>query len=281
MSLFLYQLRGELWKLFARKRTYIGYFAFLGVEILVMTLMHHHGVRNFFKKMIEGSGGLFEEYFSGLTVAVLMVAITIFVLGGLYIALIAGDLVAKEVEDGTMRMTLCRPVSRLRVLTVKYVVCVLYTFTLVLFIGISALTVGILVRGTGGLFPFIPGVNLLALYDFWPGLGRYLLSLLALGMSVLTMATFAFQLSCWNIKPAAATISALTLFSVDAILHEMPLFESYRPWMMRTHMDTWINAFREPMPWPKMIEDYAILLGLDATFFILGAVVFASRDFKS
>ena len=281
MSLFLYQLRGELWKLFARKRTYIGYGVFLGVELLVMLLLHLPHGRHFMKKMIEDSGGLFDLYFSGLTVALMMVAVTLFMLGGLYMALIAGDLVAKEVEDGTMRMTLCRPVSRLRVLMVKYVVCVIYTFSLVFFVGLSALTVGLLVRGGGGLFPMIPGVNLLTLYDFGPGLGRYLGALPCFGLSMLTMSTFAFQLSCWNVKPAAATISAITVFFVDWILHEMPYFESYRPWMMTTHMNTWMNAFREPLPWQKMVEDYSILIGLNATFFIVGAVVFASRDFKS
>jgi len=281
MSLFLYQLRGELWKLFARKRTYIGYGVFFAVEILVLALMHLPPGRRMLRRVIEGNGGIFSEYFSGLTVALLMVAVTLFLLGGLYLALIAGDLVAKEVEDGTMRMTLCRPVSRLRVLALKYVVCVIYTFSLVFFVGLSALTMGLLVRGCGGLFPMIPGVNLLALYEFGPGLERYLAALPCFALSMLTFATFAFQLSCWNMKPAAATISAITVFFVDWILHEMPYFESYRPWMMTTHMNTWMNAFREPWPWQKLVEDYAILLGLDATFFIVGAVVFASRDFKS
>jgi len=281
MSLFLYQLRGELWKLFARKRTYIGYGVFLSVELLVLLLLHLPRTQRFLRRMIENSGGLFDEYFSGLTVALMMMAFTLFMLGGLYLALVAGDIVAKEVEDGTMRMTLCRPVSRIRVLAVKYVVCVIYTFSLVFFVGLSALILGLLVRGTGGLFPMIPGVNLLAFYDFWPGLGRYLAALPCFALSMLTFSTFAFQLSCWNVKPAAATISAITVFFVDWILHEMPYFESYRSWMMTTHMNTWMNVFREPLQWSRIVEDYAILLGLDATFLIVGAVVFASRDFKS
>jgi ABC-2 type transport system permease protein len=281
MSLFLFQIRGELWKLFARKRTYIGFCVFLGVEILVMLLLQMPRGQHWMKHMIEESGGLFDEYFSGLTVALIMVSTTLFLLGGLYLGLIGGDLVAKEVEDGTMRMTLCRPVSRLRVLLVKYVVCVIYTFSLVFFVGLSALAVGMMIRGRGGLFPMIPGVNLLALYDFDQGLTRYLAALPCVVLSMLTLSTFAFQLSCWNVKPAAATISAITVFFVDWILHEMPYFETYRPWMMTTHMNTWMNVFREPLPWPRMIEDYAYLFGLDATFFIVGAVVFASRDFKS
>src|SRR5688572_11132089 len=129
------------------------------------------------KRMIESSGGAFDTYFSGLTVAMIMVTTTVFLLGGLFLGLVGGDLIAKEVEDGTMRMTLCRPVSRLRVFLVKFITCVLYTFSLVLFIGLSALVAATLVRGTGGLFLMIPEERLVAFYEFSDGLRRYLLAL--------------------------------------------------------------------------------------------------------
>jgi hypothetical protein len=30
-----------------------------------------------------------------------------------------------------------------------------------------------------------------------------------------------------------------------------------------------------------MLEDYGYLLGLDATFFVIAAIIFSARDFKS
>ena len=281
MSLFLLQLRGELWKLFARKRTYLGFGVFLGVETLVLALCQMPLGQRGIRKAMERLGGAFEQYFSGLTLAMIMVPITVILLGALFLCLVGGDIVAKEVEDGTLRMTLCRPISRLRVLAVKYATCVIYTFTLVLFIGLSALGAAMLVRGTGGLFLAAPEENLLAVFEFEEGLRRYLTALPCLSVSLLTITTFAFHLSCWDIKPAAATIAAICLFFVDWILHFLPYFETYRPWMMTTHMATWINCFREPVPWEKMVGDYAWLMGIDATFLIIGAVVFCSRDFKS
>ena len=281
MRLFSLQLRGELWKLFARKRTYLGFGVFLMVEVLILILWQLPRGQRWMKQLIEGNGGIFEEYFSGLTLAMIMVSTTVFLLGALYLGLIGGDLVAKEVEDGTMRMTLCRPASRLRVLAVKYAACVIYTVLLVFFIGATALGAAMLVRGTGGLFVMIPEEKLLVLYDFRPGLLRYCAALPCFALSLLTISTFSFQLSCWNMKPAAATIAAITLFFVDWILHFVPYFETYRPWMMTTHMSTWLNVFRQPVPWQRMVEDYSYLIGLDATFLVLGAVVFASRDFKS
>jgi ABC-2 type transport system permease protein len=281
MSLFFLQLRGELSKLFARKRTYLGFGVFLGVEMLILILWQLPRGQRWMKRMIEQSGGAFETYFSGLTVAMIMVTTTIFLLGGLYLGLVGGDLVAKEVEDGTMRMTLCRPASRLRVLLVKYATSVIYTFSLVFFIGLSALAAATLVRGSGGLFLMIPEERLVVFFEHGDGLRRFLGALPCIGLSLLSISTFSFQLSCWNVKPAAATIGAITVFFVDWILHLVPYFESYRPWMMTTHMNTWLNVFREPVPWIQMIEDYAYLAGLNATFLIVGFAVFSARDFKS
>lgn len=281
MSLFLLQLRGELWKLFARKRTYIGFGVFLAVETLILILWQLPRGQRWMQRMIEQSGGAFDLYFSGLTVAMIMLTTTVFLLGALYLGLVGGDLVAKEVEDGTMRMTLCRPVSRLRILLVKYATLVIYTFALVLFIGLSALGAALLVRGGGGMFLMIPEERLVAFYDYGPGLVRYLSALPCMAFSMLTISSFSFLLSCCNMKPAAATISAITIFFVDWIFHLLPYFETYRPWMMTTHMSTWLNVFRNPWPWPQMVEDYGILIGLDATFFLVGVMIFSARDFKS
>ena len=281
MSLFFLQLHGELWKLFARKRTYLGFGVFLGVETLVLGLCQTASVQQWIRRAIERFGVIFEQYFSGLTLAMIMLPATVLLLGALFLCLVGGDIVAKEVEDGTLRMTLCRPISRLRVLAVKYCTCVIYTLVLVFFIGLSALGAAIMVRGTGGLFIAAPEENLLAFFDFHEGLRRYLMALPCLSLSLLTITTFSFQLSCWNIKPAAATIAAICLFFVDWILHFLPYFESYHPWMMTTHMATWLNCFRTPIVWENMVADYAYLIGLDGTFLVIGAAVFCSRDFKS
>jgi len=280
MSLFFLQLRGELWKLFARKRTYLGFGAFFALEMVILLLFQLPGVRRTYRHLLEDAGYGFEQYFSGITLAFMVVLATT-TLAFLFTALVSGDIVAKEVEDGTLRMTLCRPVSRLRVLAVKYLVCVLYTFALAIFIGLSALMVGIARQGTGGFFVFQPMEKLFVIYDFGPGVIRYLASLPALGLSLLSVTSFGFMLSCCNMKPAAATIGTLTFFIADLIFRGMPYFESIKHWFISQHTETWYNVLRSPLPWQKMIEDYAYLIGVDATFVMIGVVIFLTRDFKS
>ena len=281
MSLFLLQLRGELWKLFARKRTYIGFGVFFAIELIILVLFQIPKVQRAWHRLIEQAGYDFEQYFSGITLAFQIIFFTTFLLGILYVALVAGDIVSKEVEDGTMRMTLCRPVSRVRLLTLKYIACIIYTFALIFFIGLSALAVGLARKGTGGFFAYQPLQGLFALYDFGPGLTRYLASLPLLALSLASVASLGFMLSCFNMKPAAATISTLSYFIADLIFRGIPYFDPIKSWFITSHTETWYNVFRDPIPWPRMLEDYAYLLGLDATFFLIGVIVFSSRDFKS
>lgn len=279
--LFPRQLHGEMRKLFARKRTYIGFGAFLAVELLVLALFQLPKVQYSYSRLIEQAGYGINEYFSGLTMAFIVLTSTIFLLGSLYLALVAGDVVSKEVEEGTMRMVLSRPVSRLRILAIKYLACVIYTFTLILFIGLTALVVGVARQGYGGLFVFAPLEGVFALYEKGPGLVRYLVSLPLLALSLSAVTSLAFALSCFNMKPAAATIATLSYVTVDFIFKGIPYFESLKQWFITTHMSTWTNIFREHIPWPKMAEDYTYLLAVNLTLVLIGIVNFQQRDFKS
>jgi len=281
MSLFLTQFHHELRKLFARKRTWLGFGAFLGVEIIILLLIQLPSAQRSWKFILERAGFGFDQYFSGLTLAFQIVIWTVFLLGALFVALVAGDIVAKEVEDGTLRMTLCRPISRVRLLLIKYLTCVLYTFALVFFIGISALIVATFKQGTGGFFAFQPLRGLFALFESAPGHARYFIALPLLALSMTSVASIGFMLSCWNMKPAAATIATLTYFIADGIFRAIPYFEGIKQWFLTTHLEAWYDVFRSPVPIEGMIGDYAYILGVNATLVIVGILVFQTRDFKS
>jgi ABC-2 type transport system permease protein len=281
VKLFLRQFSAELLKLFTRKRTWIGFGAFLGLEALVLMLSQTEKAKRGFRAFLESNGAMFEEYFGGLTLAFNMMALTVALLGAIFVALVAGDIVSKEVEDGTMRMTLCRPVSRVRVLGVKFLASLLYCFVLIVFIGVTALLTGLAWQGLGSLCAVIPEEKLLAFYPPGEGLARYFAALPCFGLSFCTIVSLAFMFSCCNMKPASATIVSLAILFVDRILDFWPQFASFKPWFMTSHMVTWLNVFRSPLPWGRMAEDYLYLFGLDATFVLVGFTIFLRRDLKS
>ena len=281
MSLFFLQMRNELHKLFARKRTYLGFAAFVAVEILLLLLLNLPKPKAGFRKLIEQNGYGFDQYFSGATLGLLMLMWTTFLLGALYLALVAGDVVAKEVEDGTLRMILCRPISRLRVGFLKYAACVLYTFALTFFIGLTALVAGLLYCGWGGLFAIAPLEQLLAMHEAWPGFWRYLGALPLLGFGLVSISSLGFLFSCCEMKPAAATILTLSIFFFDSIFRSIPYFESLRGWFVTSHMTVWLRVFEYHIPWWRIAEDVTWLGALNVTFALVGLAILQKRDFKA
>lgn len=281
MRVFLWQLGGELRKLFARKRTYIGFGAFLGAEILVLLLLRLPRVQRALERTLERAGYDPSAYLSGLTLGCLLLLATVFLLGALYLALVAGDVVSKEIEDGTLRMMLCRPVSRARILALKFVACLIYTAALTTFIGATALLAGLAHAGWGGLFVFAPTEGVFAVYEAWPGLARMALALPLLTLSLCTITSLGFCLSCLRMKPAAATVLTLSILFVDSILKNIPFFSAIREVFVTAKMSAWVLAFEDRIPWEAMLEDYAWLMAINATLVIVGAAAFQQRDFKS
>lgn len=280
MSLFFQQWYSELLKLFARRRTYIGFGAFVVLQIVIFMLVKKFGLPT--QKLIAGSGGNVDYYTSALTVASFVMGVSVFLLGALFLSLVAGDIVAKEGEDGHMRLLLARPVSRFRLLLLKYLTCSGYAVLLIQFLAWTAFVLGVALRGWGGgYFAIVPEVAVIAFYDWGPGLQRYACSSLALGLSMTTISSIAFFLSCFRIKPAAATISALAYILVDFIIRTGGFMEHYQYLLLTKHMSTWGRLLAETIDWPLIWRGYAVIGAVNVTLFTLGYAVFESRDLKS
>ena len=281
MTLFFQQWRGELLKLFARRRTYLGFGAFVLLEMLILWLIKVKGLGPV-QRAIVGSGESMDYYFSALTVSLIVVSMSVFFLGALYLTLVAGDIVAKEGEDGHLRLLLARPVSRFRVLLLKYLTCFGYAFFLIQFLAWTAFILGLVLRGWGGGFcVLIMDMDIVSFYEWDEGLKRYAWGMLGLGLSMTTMASVAFFLSCFPIKPAAATIGALSYLLVDFILRNSGFMESYQHLLITRHMAAWTRLLAETIDWPLVFRGYAVVFAANITLFTLGYAVFESRDLKS
>jgi ABC-2 type transport system permease protein len=279
--MFYRQLKNELWKLFGKKRTYIGFGAFLLVQTIMLLMFKFTRWQSSFERFLAGNGYLATEYVSALTVSLVMLMPQILLLMPLYASLVGGDLVAKEAEDGTLRMILARPISRFRLLLVKWASGITFSGALVAALGITALTVACV------LFPwksmFIPsgpgeGFNVMSAHD---GSLRFAFSHLFLAANAAAILSIAFMFSCFNMKPAAATILAMSFYLMNMVMEHLPFFEDYQNWFITHHFECWRLVFHSPIPWPQIIQSETILMAMSATAFTIGAMAFQVRDFKS
>jgi ABC-2 type transport system permease protein len=279
--MFFAQLRNELWKLFGKKRTYIGFGAFILAQAVMMLLFRYtHALRQM-ERMLADNGYLASEYISALTVALVMLVPQIALLMPLYVALVGGDLVAKEAEDGTLRMILSRPISRLRLLLVKWAAGMIFSAVLVLALGAIALGFARLTFPWKNMFIFPQPNAPFGLFPPLEGLELYAFSHLFMAVNTVTMLSVAFMFSCFNMKPAAATILALSFLFINFVLQHIPFFEEYQNWFVTHHLECWIWVFQRPMQWPQIFQSVITLVAISVTAFIIGAMGFQVRDIKS
>jgi ABC-2 type transport system permease protein len=188
--------------------------------------------------------------------------------------------VAKEVEDGTLRMILSRPISRFRLLFVKWVAGVIFAAVLVLVLGGTALGCARIWFPWKGMFVFLPGAvfNVLSAEH---GFKLYLFSHLFMTLNASVVLGIAFMFSCFNMKPAAATILALSLLFVNLVMEGIPFFERYHEYLLTYHFRSWHNVYAQPIPWAQMGQSLCVLLAVNLTTFLIGASAFQARDIKS
>jgi ABC-2 type transport system permease protein len=283
--MFLAHLKNELWKLFGKKRTYIGFGAFLIAQTAMLLVFKYTRWQEDFDRLLAGNGYLATEYISALTVALIMLWPQLALLMPLYVTLVGGDLVAKEAEDGTLRMILSRPISRLRLLLVKWMAGMIFTMVLVLALGAIALGFALICFPWKGMFVFgqtqTENSLTFSLFTAHQGLALYAFAHIFMVVNIVTLMSVAFMFSCFNMKPAAATILALSFMFMNMVMQHIPFFERYQNWFITHHLECWFWVFRQPTPWPDILQSETILVAASATAFVIGVMAFQVRDIKS
>ena len=283
--MFAAQLKNELWKLAAKKRTYIGFVVFVTAQVLMLLMFRHTRWQNDFERLLGLNGYLAADYLSALTVGLIMLAPQLGLLLPLYVALIGGDMIAKEAEDGTLRMILSRPISRFRLLVVKWMAGIVFTAVLVVALGTISVVFARLTFPWKGLFVFmqdpLSGNRTFGLFEPGEGLALYAVSQIFVAINTTALLSLALMFSCFNMKPAAATILALSYLFMSMVLEHIPFFEAYQDWFITHHFASWLLLFQSPTPWAQIIQSEIILLATSATAFVIGALAFQVRDIKS
>jgi len=278
--MFIAQLRNELWKLFGKKRTYIGFGAFILAQTAMLLAFKFTRWQSDFERLLSGNGYVATEFVSALTVSVVMLMPQIILLMPLYATLVGGDLVAKEYEDGTLRMILSRPISRVRLLLVKWAAGIVFAAVLVLVLGVTALGFAKLLFPWKGMFVFAPGMAF-SVFPPGEGLARFVFAHFFLVVNASSILSVAFMFSCFNMKPAAATIVALSYLFVNVVMESIPFFDRFDNWFITHHFRCWLLVFQNPVPWAQIFQSQVALLTICGTALVVGCTAFYVRDIKS
>lgn len=274
-------IRYELIKTYRKLRTYIGF----GL-ISILTPIVYWGFAQGGEDMVRGmTRGLQNDFlfvgtlFNGWFVAhLVMNALMIHV--PFLIVLVAGDIFAGEATGGTFRMILTRPPSRTRIFLVKLKSTMIYTYSLVFFLALVSIGLGIMFFGSGDLLALHEGITILPRNELW---WRFLLAYALAGWSMCIVASLGMLFSTIVENAIGPIVGAMAVVILFFILGNLPFefFETIKPFLFTTYTDVWRQAFTEPIDWQTIVRS-SLSLGLFFVVFIVSSwAIFTRKDVLS
>ncbi|MBZ0198210.1 MAG: ABC transporter permease, partial [Ignavibacteriaceae bacterium] len=263
----------ELYKIFRKWRTYIGFIAIAIIVSLIEISMLLQG-ENYLKFLTRNLEGLFVfegNFLNGYLISYLVLGALLVHIPFL-ISLVAGDLLAGEATAGTFRMLLTRPVSRAQLITAKIIAATIYTNLMIAFLAVVSLGLGVLLFGTGELI-VIKDVLIIfpkddILWRFFVGYG-----LASLSMMVVTSLAFFFSSLVENaIGPIVSTMAVIIVFYILSAI-DVDLLQKLQPYFFTSYMHSWDVVFNTPVDTEELwkaagILSFHIFIFLGITYFI-------------
>ena len=275
-------VRIELYKIFKKWRTYIGFIA-IGVLVpIIQIAMLYEGENsiNFVTREIRESfvfvGNLLNTYFISYIV---LNAIAVHI--PFLITLVAADLLAGEATAGTYRLLVPRPVSRMKIVTSKFFAGTIYTNLLILWMAIISLGLGFIIFGVGELI--VLKSDTVIIFEKSDVLWRFILAYgyASLGMMVVCSLAFLFSSLVENaIGPIISTMAVIIVFIIVSAIN-IDLFQAIRPYLFTSHILKWREFFNDPVDTFEIIKSVLILVGHIVLFFSLTAFIFRKKDILS
>jgi ABC-2 type transport system permease protein len=271
----------ELQKMFKKWRTYIGIIAIGFLTIIVQLVLYFTG-KNFVDAQMRGMeqsfvivGNLMNGYFIARLILTLLIIHVPFL-----VVLVGGDLLAGEATAGTYRMILTRPVSRIQVITAKFIAGMLYVVILLTWLAFLSLGVSLFIFGSGPLLSIGSGIVIFAENDIlWRFLGAYAFA--ALSMTTVIFISIVFSSLVQNaIGPIVSTMAVIIIFLIISAI-PVDFLQNIKPYLFTTHMSQWNNFFNDEVNYKEILNSTWILLAHLVALYGLTAYIFIKKDILS
>jgi ABC-2 type transport system permease protein len=261
--------RWELRKLVSQKRTYLG----LGLAILPPLIFvifqnlhtrHDRGGENIFISQITQSG---------LATPVLMLLFESFLLLPVIASLVAGDVVAAEDGNGTLKTILTRSVDRGQVFAAKALAATTYAIVAVFLAAAVATAAGVASWGFNSVTTYSGTVVSApkALLLVFAANAVFLIPLL-------TVACIGVLLSTATRNSAASVVGAVGVIIVMLIVAQIPGLEGLRPYLVPEQFEAWHGLLRTPTDWAPIAHSAWVCALYAVPALVAGYLVFLRRD---
>lgn len=267
-------LRSELRLIAVRRRNQVGLAALAAVPIVLAVALKVAAPDN------TGSGGgpdfVAQIAGNGFFVALAALSVELGLFLPIAVAMLCGDAVAGEANQGTLRYLLAVPVERTRLLAVKYAGIVFGAFLAPLVVAVPGLVVGLILFG-GGDVTLLSGTTV----SFGEGLLRLLGVCLYLGVCLAALGAVGLFLSTLTEQPMGATIALAMLTVASFVLGEVPQLDWLHPYLLTRHWQDFGELLRDPVSFAALRPGLVSALAYIVVFLSAAWARFAGKDVTS
>ncbi|MBV8429832.1 MAG: ABC transporter permease [Solirubrobacterales bacterium] len=260
--------RWELTKLRYQKRTYLGLGAAAVVPIFFVLAIH-------FQRHQRGGDFAFSSYLnrSGLAVPLVILLFGSIWLFPLITALVAGDIVASEDHNGTLKTVLTRSLERHQIFLGKALTAATYAIVAIFLDGTIAIIAGTVQSGFHSL-QSLSGTIVSAP----KALELVYVSLLVYLIPILTIVAIGLMLSSITRNSAAAVVGTLMISLLFQLIGILPGLSGTQPYLLSTQFNAWQGFLRTPTDWAPIIRAVWVCALYAVPAFFAAYIVFLRRD---
>ena len=239
-------LKFELFKTFKKPRTYIAFAAIAAIVFLIQLALLINGkeyVQFILSSVDETLIIPYAKITNGYWICFAILNLLLIHVP-ILVALVSGDIIAGEANAGTLRLLLTKPISRTKLMLVKFMACVIYTLILLIWMAFLALFVSVVLFGTNDLvvakeFELMQIEKADVLWRYFAAFGFAAVALIV----VAALSFFLSSISDNSIGPIVATVSIIIVLTILSEL-KIPIYDrTLKPYLFTTHMLGWKGFF--------------------------------------
>ncbi|MGO9754228.1 MAG: ABC transporter permease [Solirubrobacteraceae bacterium] len=260
--------RWEMTKLRYLKRTYLGLFAAAIVPILFVLAIH-------FRSNHRRGDFAFSDYLSrsGLAVPLVILLFGAVWMFPLITALVAGDIIASEDHNGTLKTVLTRSLERWQLFTGKALAAATYAVVAILLCVSVGVIAGCIQSGFNSL-QSLSGTIVSAP----KALELVYASFVIYMIPIMAIVCIGLMLSAVTRNSAAAVVGTLMISLLIQLIGILPGLSGLQPYLLSTQFNAWQGLLRTPIDWTPIVRAVWVCALYGVPALAAAFLVFLRRD---
>lgn len=269
----------ELFKTFAKPRTYIGIIAIIILIGLIQLgyYLNREDLGGSIKWMMNDNGVSVENLSLNGNMICYMVLQMLYVHLPIIVALVSGDSISGEMSAGTIRALLVKPAPRWKLFLAKWLANQIYLLLVIIVIYVFGLLISRLLFGNGDMIVYGDEISVLEKSEL---LFRFTKAIALSYLSLTVISNLAFLLSSYmenSVAPIVITMVVNIVFLIFGSL-TFEIFEPIQKVLFTKHMSLWSYSFELNPKLNELYKSIGILLAYIGGFFVLAFYSFTKKD---